>query len=306
VLLASQLAGSRTYLHVQDLEIDAAFDVGHLKGDRVRRIANAIERLLLRAFDGVITISEKMQERLIGKGLASDRVTLVRNWIDLSRIRPMPGQNAFRDLLGIPPDRFVALYAGHLGAKQGLGVLRDAIKSFSVMDNFSFVIVGEGPMREQLRRDMAALPFVHFLPLQPAENMSEMLSMANLHVLPQQSGAADLVMPSKLGGMLASGVPIVATADAGTEVANILKGIALVVPAGDSAGLAAMIRAAPAMDFCGAIAESLALAEQMSALALLPRFESALLGSLPPDECRQEEDCLGPAAGSNSVRSERV
>jgi colanic acid biosynthesis glycosyl transferase WcaI len=287
LLLASKLSGSRTFLHVQDLEIDAAFDVGHLNGNGARRIANAVEHLFLRAFDGVITISEKMKERLIGKGLAPNRVTMVRNWIDLSRIQPMSGRNAFRNLLGISQDRFVALYAGHLGAKQGLGVLLDAIKSFSDRDNFSFVIVGEGPMKDQLVRDTAELPFVHFLPLQPAENMSELLSMANVHVLPQQSGAADLVMPSKLGGMLASGVPIVATADPGTEVANILKDIALVVPAGDSRGLAAMIRMTPTMDLQSAIAEGLALAEQMSALVLLPRFENALLGEPLPDERRQ-------------------
>jgi hypothetical protein len=49
-----------------------------------------------------------------------------------------------------------------------------------------------------------------------------------------------------------------------------------------------------------------ALAEQMSALALLPRFEKALLGSLSPDECRQEDGCLGPASGSNGFWRERV
>src|ERR1019366_739721 len=72
----------------------------------------------------------------------------------------------------------------------------------------------------------AGLPNVHFLPLQPEERLCELLNLANLHVLPQSRGAADLVLPSKLGGMRASGKPVLATADAGTELFEVLSGTA--------------------------------------------------------------------------------
>lgn len=45
---------------------------------------------------------------------------------------------------------------------------------------------------------------LEFLPLQPVEKLDELLNLADIHVLPQKAGAADLVMPSKLTGMLAS------------------------------------------------------------------------------------------------------
>jgi colanic acid biosynthesis glycosyl transferase WcaI len=57
-------------------------------------------------------------------------------------------------------------------------------------------------------------------------------------VLPQLRSAADLVLPSKLGGMLASGRPIVVAADAGTELAEFLDGAATLVPAGDHQAMA--------------------------------------------------------------------
>ena len=82
----------------------------------------------------------------------------------------------------------------------------------------------------------ADLPCVHFLPLQP--EICELLNSADLHVLPQSRGAADLVLPSKLGGMLASGKPVLATADAGTELFEVLSGTAILVPAGDSVAMA--------------------------------------------------------------------
>ena len=48
--------------------------------------------------------------------------------------------------------------------------------------------------------------------------------MADIHLLPQRADAADLVMPSKLTGILASGRPVVATAAEGTEVWSVVAG----------------------------------------------------------------------------------
>ena len=44
-----------------------------------------------------------------------------------------------------------------------------------------------------------------------------LLGMADIHLLPQRADAADLVMPSKLIGMFASGRPVLATAHLGTD-----------------------------------------------------------------------------------------
>ncbi len=68
--------------------------------------------------------------------------------------------------------------------------------------------------------------------------------MADLHALPQDKGAADLVLPSKLGGMLASGRPLIVTADEGTELTEFLRGTAMISPPGDVEALAAGIRSA--------------------------------------------------------------
>jgi colanic acid biosynthesis glycosyl transferase WcaI len=57
--------------------------------------------------------------------------------------------------------------------------------------------------------------------------------MADIHLLPQRADAADLVMPSKLTGILASGRPVLACANSGTEVADIVQHCGLVVPPED-------------------------------------------------------------------------
>jgi colanic acid biosynthesis glycosyl transferase WcaI len=71
------------------------------------------------------------------------------------------------------------------------------------------------------------------LPLQPNARLNELLNLADIHLLPQLADAADLVMPSKLTGMMASGRAIIATARASTQVATVVEGRGVVTAPGD-------------------------------------------------------------------------
>jgi colanic acid biosynthesis glycosyl transferase WcaI len=278
-LFAGKLIGAKMVLHVQDLEVDAAFGVGHIRGRVVRRCAAALEGLLLSLFDRVVTISEKMRDALLAKGLKDEKLSVLRNWVDLRAISPRKRseRNRFRDRLRIRDDEFVVLYAGHIGVKQALDVMLDAARHLSDEPNIRFVIAGAGPARKGLMAAYADVGNLDYLPLQPASLLAELLGMADLHMLPQHRGAADLVLPSKLGGMLASGRPIVATVEPGTELSNILQDIALLTPAGDSAALADAIRAARRQDLSGRVSSGLLLAESLSSEKLLPFFERLLV-----------------------------
>jgi colanic acid biosynthesis glycosyl transferase WcaI len=180
--------------------------------------------------------------RLEEKGVAGERLRLIRNWVDLKKIRPMSGANRFRTELQIPDGTFVALYAGSVGAKQGLGVMLSAAERLVAEPNIMFVVAGDGPAKDGLVGRYGHFPNVRFLPTQPEERLSELLNLADLHLLPQTRGAADLVLPSKLGGMLASGRPILVTADRGTELYDFLDGHAIIVPAGNEMQMASEIR----------------------------------------------------------------
>lgn len=220
-------------LHVHDLEVDAAFAVGHLNGGLLQRIAGLVERRILRRFDVVVTISDRMRERLLQKGLAADRVMVVRNWVDLSNIKPVLGSNSFRSELGLGDDDFVVLYSGQIGSKQALHLVFDAATRLLSDTRVHFVIAGDGPLKAQFVERYAGQRNVHFLPLQPEPRLCELLNLADLHILPQDRGAADLVLPSKLGGMLASRGQALVQADEGTELHNLLNGVTLLVPPGD-------------------------------------------------------------------------
>jgi colanic acid biosynthesis glycosyl transferase WcaI len=237
-LLGAWLVGARTVLHVQDLEIDAAFAVGHIKGNWLLRFARACERVILSGFDRVVTISHEMQSRICSKGVPQDRLAVIRNWVDIKKIVPLHSPNGYRKELGLTEESFVALYAGNIGAKQALHVVFDAAVRLEGESNIVFVIAGDGPEKARLQERYSHLRNVRFLPLQPEARLCELVNLADLHLLPQDRNVAALVLPSKLGGMLASGRDILVATDPGTELYRFLLGTAIIVPSGDSERMA--------------------------------------------------------------------
>lgn len=237
---AARLAGGRAWLHVQDFEVDAAFDLGILKSKRLRGWVLRAERWLMGRFDLVSTISNRMLGRLGEKGVDIDRQMLFPNWVDLETIHPETG-SPLRAEWGIAETDTVILYSGNLGEKQGLEVLVAAAMELRDRPRLRVVICGDGAARQRLERMATAIPSVVFKPLQPVERLNDLLNLADIHVLPQRADAADLVLPSKLTNMLASGRPVVATANPGTEVAELVRGCGMVIPPDDPAALAAAL-----------------------------------------------------------------
>lgn len=237
----ARLSGGVAWLHVQDFEVDVAFSTGLLRGRWRRRLVEGMERWLFRRFDRVSTISRRMIERAEAKGVAPSDVVFLPNWVDLDQIRPLGRPSAFRARLGIADDAVVGMYSGSLGAKHGLEMLPEVARRLAHLPNFVLVVCGEGVYQQQLDEAARELPNMHTLPLQPVEQLSELLGMADIHLLPQSPGVSDLVMPSKLVGMFASGRPVVVASSPETELAQVVQGRGDVVPPQDATAFAAAV-----------------------------------------------------------------
>ena len=234
--LAARLSGAKSWLHVQDFEVDAAFELGLLPKGRVRDYVHGVERWLMRRFDRATTISARMLDRLVAKGVEGARSGLFPNWVDLERIRPIAIRSDAKEI--------TVLYSGTMGLKQGLETVihAAALLHEAGETRLKFVLCGDGIAEGNLQRAAAGVPTVSFRPLVPADRLNELLNEADIHVLPQRADAEDLVFPSKLTNMLASGRPVVATANPGTQIAMLLEHCGLAVPPEDAQALAAALR----------------------------------------------------------------
>lgn len=243
-VLAAKLSGGRSWLHIQDYEVEAAFATGLLKEDTaIGKMAKRFESWVLGLFDRVSSISDPMLAKLGEKGVPQDRIYELRNWANIAKVTPMPeGSSPMREELGITT-RHVALYSGNLANKQGLEVLPEVARCLAHRDDLTIAICGDGPMRKTLEDMSAGIPSIRFYPLQPLEKLSDLLGMADVHLLPQIAGAADLVLPSKLTNMLASGRPVIATTPVNSALAHEVEGVGTVTPAGDPQAMAQALEA---------------------------------------------------------------
>ncbi|WP_206241988.1 WcaI family glycosyltransferase [Novosphingobium terrae] len=237
---ASFLTRAKLWLHIQDFEVEAAFATGLLKdGGLLASAARAFERWSLKA-TRISTISPQMCAKLRRANVPSARVVEFRNWANIDHVRPLDTPSSYREIWDIKTP-YVALYSGNIGNKQGIEIIVEVARLLRHRDDITFIICGNGAMRETLVEAARDLTNVRFPDLQPMEMMSQMLGLATVHLLPQIGGAADLVLPSKLTNMLASGRPVVATAEAHTGLAKEVQGCGLVVPPENAPAFAAAV-----------------------------------------------------------------
>lgn len=281
--LVGKLTRTPVWLHVQDFEVDAMHAMGlGGKSRKMHDFALRIESWLMGRFARVSSISPKMVERLSLKKVAPQRIVEFPNWVDVSAIYPLQtarALNPIRQLAGLPADATVVLYAGNLGQKQGIEVVIDAARALSDQPHIQFVMVGAGAAEDSLKAHARDLPNVRWLPLQPVELLNDLLNMADIHVLPQRADAADLVMPSKLTGMLASGRPVIGTAARDTQLGQVLDCCGVRVEPGDAPALTQAIHDLAAsreeQERLGAAGRRYALAH-LSHEAVLGKFEQAV------------------------------
>ena len=298
-LLLGRLCGRRTFnwLHVQDFELDAAFELGLLKGNLLRSMLEFWERRILCRFDRVSSISTAMVNKLATKGVDSSRCVLLPNWVDLAAIRPQLGaarlENPYRRQLSISADQLVLMYSGSMNKKQGLDLLAKIIQELADLPQLVWLIAGEGPTKAELVAATEGLSNVRHLPLQPSDRLNDWLNAADIHLLPQKAEAADLVLPSKLLGILATGRPVVASSPGGSDLFVLADQAGACVQPGDAGAFAASIRelveSPERRAYAGRLARLLA-EDRFGMEAVLSRFEQQL------------NDLVSQADMSSSVR----
>jgi colanic acid biosynthesis glycosyl transferase WcaI len=271
---------------VQDLYPDIAVHLGVIReGGVPARVIERVAAACYGAASALVTLSPGMARRLAAKGVPPERIHVVPNWADTSSVKAAERDNAFAREHGLA-DGFVVQYSGNLGLSQGLESIVGAAELLRDLP-ITFALVGDGNARAGLERQAAAkqLRNLRFLPPQPRERLSELLSACDIGLVPMKRGVGDDLVPSKLYGIMAAARPVLAGVEPTSEVARVLHehGCGWVVAPESADALAAGIRtafeASPAerkeRGECGRrVCE-----EQFSRRALTRRYERVLLAA---------------------------
>ncbi|HEX4085751.1 MAG TPA: WcaI family glycosyltransferase [Chthoniobacteraceae bacterium] len=272
--LAGALKRTPHVLHVQDLQPDAAVGLGILEDGWFIEVLRALERFNYGAAARVSVISEGMLRILEKRGVK--RLLHFPNWIVANG--PAPARGAFRQARGIGPGEFLILYSGNIGMKQGLELIVEAV---SRIDGIRLIICGDGAGRSAVAKmiDANGSRNVTLLPLQPDAEYRRMMVDADVCVISQRSGGGAAFFPSKLFSCVALGRPVLAVADAESELARVVQEHGLgvwVAPEMDAlvTALRDLQRNRAQLENCEANGKK--FAERYEEARVLPRFEAVL------------------------------
>jgi len=230
--------------NIRDLYPDMALGGSIVEPGLLARVWEMLHRWALRRATRVIVLGEDMRARIISKGVAPDRVAIVRDGVELPPASSSASELDAEVVRTIRSGyRFVLLHAGNLGFYGAWETLLAAARELAE-DGVSLVFVGDGAQRSRLEAAAAGATNVRFLPFFPAHQLASVLSAADAHVVTIKRGLEGVVVPSKLYGVLAAGRPIVAVAPQQTDAASLAArdGFGVSADPDNSAELVAIVR----------------------------------------------------------------
>ena len=291
--LLAKLKGSRTVLHIQDLQPDAAIDLGMLQEGHLTKLLFWIERAGYRLANRISTISNAMRIKIESKGDFADKTLIFKNWAGGSIVKAMAAEDSLKREWGLL-DKFVVLYSGNMGVKQGLGSLLIAAQRLLDHQDIVLVLVGDGGEKNALYARARELGLSNLRFEQPVarEQLGRLLAAADVSVITQKAGINDLVLPSKLGNIMTSRRPLVVQAVKGSELDKIVtaSGCGLVIEPEDGEALARAVLALleqPEQRLEKAQRGADFAAQYMGETAILTAFVDALFGLVRPAVAEQ-------------------
>ena len=178
-------------------------------------IVKKLVRYTLRQAKHVIAVSQALGDVMVEMGIASDKITVIPNGVDLEKF-PFRPKKESRLRLGLPEKKMI-LSVGNLTPNKGFDVLIGAMKilleKFQILDTY-LVIVGEGSMRPSLEKMIEAYglkDYVRLIGSVPQDCLWPWYGAADLFCLAsEREGWPNVVLEA-----LACGTPVVATAVGG-------------------------------------------------------------------------------------------
>jgi len=205
-----KLRGGRFCFWVMDLNPDEGIELGWVRENSfVAQILQALLKYSLRHSDQIVALDRFMRERIVAKGIPTDRITILPPWAHDEDIRyDEAGRSAFRNAHGLS-DKFVVMYSGNHSACHPLDTLLTAALKLRQQQRIIFCFVGGGSEFPKIK-DFArrhSLSNILSLPYQPREQLSGSLSAADLHVVVMGERFKGLVHPCKVYNIVAIGAP---------------------------------------------------------------------------------------------------
>ena len=243
IALACALRRAKLVLLIHDVYPEVLIAAGVFRErSGVAWAISALTRRLYRASDRIIVLGRDMArlvERKMGAGRET-RLAIIPNWADLDEVQPIArDENSVVQRLGLNGELLVQ-YAGNMGRTHDIETLVEAAR-LTTDANVHWLFVGAGGKRQYLESAvrMTGLSAVHLLDRCPRNELNAMLNAGDVAIVAFNPGMAGVSVPSRMYNIMAAAKPLIALADADSEVALVVQeeSIGWTIPPGSVSGL---------------------------------------------------------------------
>ncbi|HWB54840.1 MAG TPA: glycosyltransferase family 4 protein, partial [Tepidisphaeraceae bacterium] len=154
--------------------------------------------------EGIVAVSEALKDALVALGVRPERVSVLRNGVDLTTFRPENREQA-RHAFGLANPTLLSV--GQLIERKANDLIVGALPS---LPEFTLILAGDGPERRPLENLAARLGVsdrVRFLGAVPHSQLSKVYSAADILVLASSREG----WPNVLLEAMACGTPVIAS-----------------------------------------------------------------------------------------------
>lgn len=238
----AQLAAVPFVMDVRDLWPAVGVAVGEIKHSWAVRLAEIMERFLYRKAQAVTSVTRSFISHIRDRG--ANAVHFLPNGTVPELFSPDRTDLSLRQRLGLD-DAFVVGYYGNHGVAQGLFTILSAAERLRDRDDVRFVFVGEGPIKDELRREAKdrGLSNVLFHDQVPLDQIAVWINAADIMLVPL---ADDPIfrqfIPSKLFDYLACATPVLLSVDGEARQILDASGGGFYIPPEDPEVLAQAVR----------------------------------------------------------------
>lgn len=239
-IFASKLKRVPLIFDVRDIWPEGIVDSGRIKNKLLVHFLEWIEKKIYSMSSLVTVVTVGKKTRIESKGVAENRIAVISNGVDM-RLFDRDAQMVLPAELQKISDNFVCItYAGVFNPSQGLNVILDCAKKLrelrpDLFAKVAFVFIGDGSKKTELLglKEDYGLDNVYFMGIRPKNVVFSILKKSYVNVVPLRKRKDLHTVPSKIYESMASGRPILLSAEG--EPGEIVRkaNCGLISPPGD-------------------------------------------------------------------------
>jgi len=212
-------------LELSDLWPASISAVGALRSKAILRFLEFWERWLYKHSQAIVPVTEAFGENLKQRGVDAQKITVIRNGVDLKRLPQKIGKDEQLCRYYNLTNQFVVGYIGTLGMAHGLENVLYAAKHLQHETSIKFMLMGSGAEKQRLKQlaERLQLKNVLFLPKQPKETVARYWSLCDVSLIHLKNHRVfSEVIPSKIFESMAMAKPMITSLPQG-EATELIK-----------------------------------------------------------------------------------